>query len=116
MPVQGCLESQLMPGRRPRSPKADVLDDLFTLFRRRRAPVRARRLAPAESRPRINLTTMGGPIGGGGGDWMPRTEQRIQQPPQYDAAAEAYAQQTARYAEPQQQPYAEHDGYQEPQA
>jgi len=99
-----------------------VLDDLFTLFRRRRAPVRARRVAPAESRPRINLTTMGGPIGGSGGDWMPRSEQRIQQRPQYDAAAEAYAQQTARYADPQQppyaeqQPYAEHGGTQQPQA
>jgi lipopolysaccharide export system ATP-binding protein len=92
-----------------------VLDDLFTLFRRRRAPVRARRHAPAEARPRINLTTMGGPIGGSGGDWMPRTEQRMQRP-QHDAAAEAHAQQAGQYAPPQQQPYAEHDGYQPPQA
>lgn len=86
-----------------------MLDDLFTLFRRRRAPVRARRVAPAESRPRINLTTMGGPIGGGNGDWMPRAGERIQQRPQYDAAAQAHAQQTAQYAQPQQQTYLEYD-------
>ena len=83
-----------------------MLDDLFTLFRRRRAPVRARRPATAEARPRINLTTMGGPIGGPGGDWMPRTEQRMPRP-QYDAAAETYAPQTAQYEPPQQQHYEE---------
>jgi lipopolysaccharide export system ATP-binding protein len=83
-----------------------VLDDLFTLFRRRRAPVRARRPATAEARPRINLTTMGGPIGGSGGDWMPRTEQRMQRP-QYNAATETYAPQTAQYDPPQQQYYEE---------
>jgi lipopolysaccharide export system ATP-binding protein len=59
---------------------------------------------------------MGGPIGGGGGgDWMPRTEQRMPRL-QYEAATEAYAEQTAPYVSPQQQDYAEHDGRQQLQA
>jgi lipopolysaccharide export system ATP-binding protein len=92
-----------------------VLDDLFTLFRRRRALVSAGRPASAEGRSRIDLTTMGGPIGVGDGDWMPRAEQRMPPRPQYEAAAEAYAQQTAQYAPLEQQHYDEHDGYQQPQ-
>ena len=53
---------------------------------------------------------MGGPIGAGNGDWLPRTEQRIQpRVQQYaweddDIAAQtqAYARQAAQYAQPQQ--------------
>jgi lipopolysaccharide export system ATP-binding protein len=68
-----------------------VLDDLLTLFRRRRVPARARRPAVADGRSRMNLTSMGGPISGGDGDWMPRSGERMQQRPQ---PAAAYPQQT----------------------
>jgi hypothetical protein len=110
-----------------------VLDDLLTLFRRRRAPARARRPAAADGRSRINLTTMGGPIGAGnGGDWMPQAGQRIQPRVQNyageddDIAAEAearahaqaqahgYARQAAQHAEPQY--YADQEAYRQPQA
>jgi lipopolysaccharide export system ATP-binding protein len=79
-----------------------VLDDLRTLFRRRRAPVRTRRPAATDGRSQIDLATMGGPIGQDDGDWLPRSEQRMQQQPQYQPAAETDAQQTAPYAEPEQ--------------
>ena len=53
---------------------------------------------------------MGGPIGAGNGDWLPRTEQRIQPRVQQYAGedddiaaqAQAYARQAAQYAQPQQ--------------
>jgi lipopolysaccharide export system ATP-binding protein len=100
-----------------------VLDDLLTLFRRRRAPARARRPATADGRSRINLTTMGGPIGAGNGDWMPRAEQRIQPRVQQYAGedddiaaqAQAYARQTTQYAQPQQYT-GDQQAYQPPQA
>jgi lipopolysaccharide export system ATP-binding protein len=87
-----------------------VLDDLLTLLRRRRAPARARQPATADGRSRINLTTMGGPIGAGNGDWLPRTEQRIQPRVQQYAGedddiaaqAHAYARQAAQYGQPPQ--------------
>jgi lipopolysaccharide export system ATP-binding protein len=110
-----------------------VLDDLLTLFRRRRAPARARRPAAADGRSRINLTTMGGPIGAGnGGDWMPQAGQRMQPRVQNyageddDIAAEAearahaqaqahgYARQAAQHAEPQY--YADQEAHRQPQA
>jgi lipopolysaccharide export system ATP-binding protein len=108
-----------------------VLDDLLTLFRRRRAPARARRPAAADGRSRINLTTMGGAIGApNGGDWMPQAGQRIQprvqkyagedddiaaQEQAYaQAQAQAYARQTAQHAEPQY--YADQETYRQPQA
>ena len=56
---------------------------------------------------------MGGPIGGGDGDWLPRSEQRMPRL-QYEAATEARAQQTAPHVEPQQQQYAEYDDFQPP--
>jgi lipopolysaccharide export system ATP-binding protein len=49
-----------------------VLDDILTLFRRRRAPVRKRKLAISERWP-IDLNTMGGPIVTGRSDVMPRS-------------------------------------------
>jgi lipopolysaccharide export system ATP-binding protein len=85
-----------------------VLDDLLTLFRRRRAPARARRPAGADGRSRINLASMGGPIGPDNGDWLPRSQERMpQKGPQYDA----YPQETAPHAEAQQQDYE----YEEPE-
>ncbi len=52
-----------------------MLDDILTLFRRRRAP--ARRRSPAgNGRWPINLETMGGPIYRTRGDAMPQTEPR----------------------------------------
>jgi lipopolysaccharide export system ATP-binding protein len=53
-----------------------VLDDIFTLFRRRRAPVRKRRLAISERWP-IELNTMGGPIVAARSDAMPRSLPRL---------------------------------------
>jgi lipopolysaccharide export system ATP-binding protein len=50
-----------------------VLDDLLTLFRRRHAPPRRRRPAAADSRWRINLATLGGLIGFGRPDRIPRS-------------------------------------------
>ncbi len=84
-----------------------MLDDLLTLFRRRRAPVRARRPAGTDGKARINLASMGGPIGHDNGDWMPRSEQPMQRP-QAETLPGAYAQPVAQYAEPEQQ-YYDHD-------
>ena len=52
-----------------------MLDDLLTLFRRRRAPVR-KRSPSGNGRWPIELDTMGGPIRRMRGDVMPRTEPR----------------------------------------
>jgi lipopolysaccharide export system ATP-binding protein len=52
-----------------------VLDDIFSLFRRRR-PVRKRRLAISERWP-IDLNTMGGPIVTGRSDVLPRSLPRL---------------------------------------
>ncbi len=102
-----------------------MLDDLLTLFRRRRAPVRARRPVAADARSRINLTSMGGPIGPGNSDWIPREGERIAvRPLAYDAAVGGYAAQDypqqdqpqqdyATYAQPQQ-PAQTYDPYPEP--
>jgi lipopolysaccharide export system ATP-binding protein len=81
-----------------------VLDDLLTLFRRRRAPARARRPAAADGRSHINLASMGGPIGPDNSDWLPRSQERMpQKGPQYDA----YPQETAQHDEQQYQDYEE---------
>ncbi len=53
-----------------------MLDDILTLFRRRRAP--ARRRSPAAGRMAMNLDTMGGPIYRTRGDAMPTVEPRPQ--------------------------------------
>ena len=53
-----------------------MLDDFLTLFRRRRTPVRKRRLAISERWP-IGLNTMGGPIVTGRSDVMPRSLPRL---------------------------------------
>jgi lipopolysaccharide export system ATP-binding protein len=55
-----------------------VLDDLLTLFRRRRAAVHAPAPAPADARWRMDLGLMGGPITLGRSDRMPHVEQRMQ--------------------------------------
>ena len=92
----------------PRSWTADVLDDLLTLFRRRRAPVRRRKpAAVADSRWRINLATMGGLIGLGRADRIPRSGPRMQTRGRYQEtddwqAAPSYAQPAVPYARPQQ--------------
>jgi lipopolysaccharide export system ATP-binding protein len=56
---------------------ANVLDDLLSLFRRRRPPPRGRQAATADSRWRIDLPVMGGPMVAARGDSMPRAEPRI---------------------------------------
>jgi lipopolysaccharide export system ATP-binding protein len=56
-------------------PKADVLDDILTLFRRRRAPARRPNLS-GNDRWSMNLDTMGGRIYRPRGDTMPQTEPR----------------------------------------
>jgi lipopolysaccharide export system ATP-binding protein len=55
-----------------------VLDDLLTLFGRRRAPVRGRKPAAAGSRWRIALPAAGGAIIPGRGDQIPHAEPRMQ--------------------------------------
>jgi lipopolysaccharide export system ATP-binding protein len=93
-----------------------VLDDLLTLLRRRRAPVRRRRPAASESRWRINLANMGGLIGLKSSD-LGRTERIPRSGPQMQPASRyrdpdnwqgtpshaqpAYAQPAAGYAQPQ---------------
>jgi lipopolysaccharide export system ATP-binding protein len=57
-------------------PKAHVLDDILTLFRRRRAP--ARRRNPATGRLAMNLDAMGGPIYRTRTDAIPKAEPRAQ--------------------------------------
>jgi lipopolysaccharide export system ATP-binding protein len=81
-----------------------VLDDLLTLFRRRRAPVRARRPAATESRWPIDLSSMGGLISLGRSDWIPRGEPRMQPRQQLNDDAGLPDEQ------PSAQPVAEH-GY-----
>jgi len=82
-----------------------VLDDLLTLFRRRRAPVRRRKPA-VDSRWRINLATMGGLIGLGRPDRIPRTGPAMRPRRPYQETddwqpAPSYAQPAAPYAQPQ---------------
>jgi lipopolysaccharide export system ATP-binding protein len=97
-----------------------VLDDLLTLFRRRRAPVRRRKPA-VDSRWRINLATMGGLIGLGRPDRIPRTGPAMKPRRAYQEIddwqpAPSYAQPAAQYAQPQPDenadweaaPYAQH--------
>ena len=85
-----------------------MLDDLLTLFRRRRARVRRRPAAAADSRWRINLASMGGLIGLGRPDRIPRTGPAMQQRRRYQetddwrtAPAPSYAQQPTQYVQPQ---------------
>jgi lipopolysaccharide export system ATP-binding protein len=98
-----------------------VLDDLLTLFRRRRVPVRGRRPATADGRTRIDLRQMGGPIAPSGGDWMPQSEQHIQLRQQHENGARRQARQPhydggAGWQEPEaRRPY-DDGSWQEPQA
>jgi lipopolysaccharide export system ATP-binding protein len=83
---------------------ADVLDDLLTLFRRRRAPVRRRRpAAVADSRWRINLATMGGLIGLGRPDRIPRSGPPMPPRRSYQDTEDWQAAQYEQYAEPRTQ-------------
>jgi lipopolysaccharide export system ATP-binding protein len=81
-----------------------VLDELFSLFSRRRAPVRQRQSAMVENRRRINLAAMGGLIGLGRPDRIPRAGPRMQSHPRQQnddwQAAQAYTQ----HAEPRARP------------
>jgi lipopolysaccharide export system ATP-binding protein len=82
-----------------------VLDDLLTLFRRRGPPVRRRR-PQADSQWRINLTTLGGLIGLGRPDRIPRTGPAMKPRRAYQETddwqpAPSYAQPAAPYAQPQ---------------
>ena len=93
-----------------------MLDDLLTLFRRRRSPAR-RRKPPADSLWGINLSTLGGLIGLGRPDRIPRTGPAMKQPRRaYQETddwqpAPSYAQpaaaQAAQYAQPQPDPNAD---------
>jgi lipopolysaccharide export system ATP-binding protein len=82
-----------------------VLDDLLKLFRHRRAPSRRRKPAAADSRWRINLATMGGLIGIGRPDRIPRAGPPMQPRRSYREtddweAAPSYVQHPAQYAQP----------------
>jgi lipopolysaccharide export system ATP-binding protein len=81
-----------------------VIDDLLTLFRRRRTRVRVQRRVPGDGQWQIDLPTMGGPIVPGDGDRIPHAEPRMQ-PRQYrDEAAD--------WSPPQQaEPFAVETGY-----
>jgi len=86
---------------------ADVLDDLLTLFRRRRAPARRRQPGSGDGRWRIDLSTMGGLIGLSRSDRMPRSGLRMKQPQRYRdnenwRAAQAVAQPAGSYGQPHQ--------------
>ena len=89
-----------------------MLDDLLTLFRRRRAPVRRRKPA-VESQWRINLATMGGLIGLGRPDRIPRTGPAMKPRRAYQETddwqpAPSYAQPAAaQVAQPQPDPNAD---------
>jgi lipopolysaccharide export system ATP-binding protein len=61
-----------------RSWKADVLDELLTLFRRRLAPSRERDAAGWDGRLQIDLQSIGGPINLPSSDWIPQAEPRMQ--------------------------------------
>ena len=85
-----------------------MLDDLLTLFRRRRAPARGEAPAAADSRWRINLATMGGLIGLGHARLdPPRPSTACSRVAHYagepttGGAAPSYAQHPAQYAQPQ---------------
>jgi lipopolysaccharide export system ATP-binding protein len=104
-----------------------VLDDILSLFRRRRGPARRRRPPSGQSWWRIDLSSMGGLIGLSRSDRMPRSNLRMQQPkrPREDdnwQAAQVYAQPAATYTQPyqeqpyQDQPYQEQPAYQDQQA
>jgi lipopolysaccharide export system ATP-binding protein len=77
-----------------------VLDDLLTLLRRRRAPVRSRKAVPVEGRWRINQPTVGGPMFPERTDWIPNSGPRMrprQRPEEY-AEPQQPARPTADYA------------------
>jgi lipopolysaccharide export system ATP-binding protein len=86
-----------------------VLDELLTFFRRRRAPVRRRRLAAAtDSRWRINLASMGGLIGWSRPDRIPRTgpampRRSYQETDERLQTAPSYVPHPVQYAQPQQE-------------
>ena len=90
-----------------------MLEDLLTLFRRRRAPGRRRRpvAAAADSRWRINLASMGGLIGLGRPDRIPRAGPQMQTRGRYqdpDEAAQGYAQQPQQHYDESAQAYTQH--------
>jgi lipopolysaccharide export system ATP-binding protein len=86
-----------------------VLDDLLTLFRRRRGSTRGGKPTSGEGRWRIDLQRMGGPIALGRSDRMPRAEQSMQMRAPYDDQAEwndvrrrqPYDEDSARWHEPE---------------
>jgi lipopolysaccharide export system ATP-binding protein len=85
---------------------ADVLDELLSLFRRRRPAARRRRPAAADSRWRINLATLGGMIGLGRPDRIPRTGPPMKPRRAYQETddwqpAPSYAQQPGHRPQPQ---------------
>lgn len=82
-------------------PKADVLDDILTLFRRRRSPAR-RRSSAGNGRWPMNLETMGGPIYRTRGDSIPQTEPRPASKPSAQPRAKPQQPQ-ARTLQPQPQ-------------
>src|SRR6187551_3672835 len=81
MRLRGAAEGQrprlrpccMIRNRPPRNRTADVLDDFLMLFRRRPFAGRRRRSATVDSRWGINLETLGGWIGLGRADRIPRT-------------------------------------------
>jgi lipopolysaccharide export system ATP-binding protein len=93
-----------------------VLDDLLTLFRRRRVPVRGRKPAPvaADVRWPMDLPLMGGPIVLGRSDRMPHVEQPMQAREQHEDGAQRRTSHAPRHdkdadwQEPQR-PYREDD-------
>jgi lipopolysaccharide export system ATP-binding protein len=91
----------------PRSWTADVIDELTSWFRRHHADLRGRAPAKFDSLWRINLATLGGLIGVGRGDRIPRTgpPMRARQR-QGNGADRQAAQAYAQHAEPRirQQP------------
>jgi lipopolysaccharide export system ATP-binding protein len=76
-----------------------VIDDLLTLFRRRRTRVRVQQPATADGRWQIDLPTMGGPIMPGRSDRIPHAEPRMQpRQPHDDGAARNAVQPSAQHA------------------
>jgi lipopolysaccharide export system ATP-binding protein len=84
-----------------------VLDDLLTLFRRRRAPAGRRRPGSGDGRWRIDLSSMGGLIGLSRSDRMPRSGLHMKQPPRYREenrqSTQAFAQPAGSYGPQQDQ-------------
>jgi lipopolysaccharide export system ATP-binding protein len=98
----------MIPNQKPRSWTADVLDELLTLFQRRRSRVRRRSPAAADGRWGINLATLGGLIGLGRADRIPRAGPPMRPRRSYQETndwepAPSYAPQSGQYAPAQPQ-------------